>query len=114
MRSAVLLLTGFGLVAGGVALVALSGGLVLGIAAILLGLLAKGAGFLLGDSPGAAPGRGPQTLGGRSVERPRAGIPVGGRAALRRTATGRAAVRPIRAPGPSLPTPDEAGRRRAS
>ena len=80
MRSAVLLLTGFGLVVGGVAIIALSGGLVLGIAAILLGLLAKGAGFLLGDSPAVAPGRGPQTLAGRRVERPRAGIPVGGRA----------------------------------
>ena len=110
MRSAVLLLTGFGLLVGGVALVALSGGLVLGIAAIVLGLTAKGAGFLLGDSPTTAPGRGPQTLAGRRVERPRAGIPVGGRNALRRGAM----VREIRASRASVPGLDEARRRRAS
>ena len=115
MRSAVLLLTGFGLLVAGVALIALSGGLVLGIAAIVLGLTAKGAGFVLGDSPAAAPGRGPQTLAGRRVERPRAGIPVGGRTALRRGVAGRSVVRPISASArPSLPGPDEARRRRAS
>jgi hypothetical protein len=83
VRSAVLLLTGFATLAAGVAAIVL-GHLVLGILVVLVGVALKAGGFLLGDSTVSAPGRGPQTLAGRTVERPRAGIPVGGRANLRR------------------------------
>jgi hypothetical protein len=87
----VLLLTGFGMVAAGAAIAfGVDGGTIPGVALVVLGLLVKGAGFLLGDSSSAArEGQGPRTLAGRSVERPRAGIPVG-RATIRRGLTGRA------------------------
>ena len=104
MRSAVLLLLGFGLVAGGAAVAcAVDGGFLPGIAMIVVGLILKGAGFLLGDPASATrAGRGPQTLAGRRVERPRPGIPVG-RAAVRRRTPSRAPatlVRPLSgAPG---------------
>ncbi|WP_433798219.1 hypothetical protein [Actinomycetospora sp. CA-084318] len=105
MRTAVLLLTGFGLLGAGATAIAL-GHLVLGIALVVLGLALKLTGFLLGDSTVAAPGRGPQTLAGQRVERPRAGIPVG-RAAVRR-----GVVSPLRS---ARPVPPAASRhRRAS
>ena len=99
MRSAVLLLVGFGMVAGGAALaLGVDGGLLPGLALAVLGLLVKGAGLVLGDPSSAArSGRNPQTLAGRRVERPRAGIPVG-RAAVRRRVPSRAratVVRPL-------------------
>jgi hypothetical protein len=95
----VLLLTGFGMVAAGAVIAfGVNGGTVAGVALVVVGLVLKGAGFLLGDSSSAerVPG-GPQTLAGRSVERPRAGIPVG-RAAVRRRVPARAptgVVRPL-------------------
>ncbi|MDL5156757.1 hypothetical protein [Actinomycetospora termitidis] len=104
MRSAVLLLTGFGLLVAGTALIALGAGMVLGIALIVVGLAAKVVGFLLGDSASAEPG-GARTLAGRSVERPRAGIPVG-RANLRR-----GVVSPMRS---ARPAPPATRHRRAS
>jgi hypothetical protein len=118
VRSAVLLLLGFGMVAGGAAVAfAVHGGLLPGIALIVLGLLVKGAGFLLGDPSSATQaGRGPQTLAGRRVERPRAGIPVG-RAAVRRRAPSRApatVVRPlsdVRRAGGAVPYAGEQARR---
>ena len=94
-----LLLLGFGMVAGGAAIaVGVAGGLVPGITLLVLGLLVKGAGLLLGDSSSATRGgRAPQTLAGRRVERPRAGIPVGRAALRRRTPSGAPAtvVRPL-------------------
>jgi hypothetical protein len=95
----VLLLLGFGMVAAGVAVaLGVDGGVLPGVGPGVLGLLVKGAGFLLGD-PSSAPesGRGPQTLAGRRVERPRPGIPVG-RATVRRGAPSRTpatVVRPL-------------------
>jgi hypothetical protein len=97
----VLLLVGFGMVAAGVAVaLGVDGGVLPGVALAVLGLLVKGAGFLLGDAASAGQlGRGPQTLAGRRVERPRAGIPVG-RATVRRRVPSRApatVVRPLSA-----------------
>lgn len=94
------------MVAAGVAVaLGVGGGLLPGLGLAVLGLLVKGAGFLLGDPSSAPqPGRGPQTLAGRRVERPRPGIPVG-RANVRRRAPSRApatVVRPLteaRGPG---------------
>lgn len=92
MRSAIVLLTGFGLLGSGVAVLALDlrGGTVLGASLIVCGLLLKLAGVLLGDPATAAPRhpqrRAPQTLAGRTVERPRAGIP-GSRVVVRRRVT---------------------------
>jgi hypothetical protein len=118
----VLLLAGFGMVAAGAAIAfGVDGGVLPGVALVVLGLLVKGAGFLMGDSASAAPeGRRPQTLGGRSVERPRAGIPVG-RATMRRRIPSRASagvVRPLQdtrgreaAPAPAA---EERRHRRAS
>ncbi|MCD2190738.1 hypothetical protein [Actinomycetospora soli] len=97
MRSAILLLTGFALLGAGATAIAL-GHVLLGIALVVLGLALKLTGFLLGDSTVAAPGRGPQTLAGQRVERPRAGIPVG-RAAVRR-----GVVSPLRPPRAVPPT----------
>ncbi|WP_018335812.1 hypothetical protein [Actinomycetospora chiangmaiensis] len=97
MRTAVLLLTGFAALAAGIAAIVL-GHLVLGIVVVVVGLVLKAGGFLLGDSMASAPGRGPQTLGGQYVERPRAGIPVG-RASLRR-----GVVSPLRPPRAVPPT----------
>lgn len=97
MRTAVLLLSGFALLAAGIATIAL-GHLLPGLVLVVLAVAAKAAGFLLGDSTAPAPGRGPQTLAGRSVERPRAGIPVG-RANLRR-----GVVSPLRPPRAVPPT----------
>ncbi len=87
------------MVAAGVAVaLGVDGGLLPGLGLAVLGLLVKGAGFLLGDPSSATQaGRGPQTLAGRRVERPRAGIPVG-RANVRRRVPGRApatVVRPL-------------------
>jgi hypothetical protein len=87
------------MVAGGAALaLAVDGGLLPGIALVVLGLVVKGAGLVLGDPSSATPaGRAPQTLAGRRVERPRPGIPVG-RATVRRRAPSRApatVVRPL-------------------
>ena len=78
------------MVAAGVAVaLGVDGGLLPGLGLAVLGLLVKGTGFLLGDPSSAPqPGRGPQTLAGRRVERPRAGIPVG-RANVRRRVPGR-------------------------
>jgi hypothetical protein len=95
----VLLLTGFGMVAAGAAIAfGVSGGTMVGVALVVVGLVLKGVGFLLGDSSSSERvGGGPQTLAGRSVERPRAGIPVG-RAAVRRRIPARApagVVRPL-------------------
>ncbi|NMO90531.1 hypothetical protein [Actinomycetospora sp. TBRC 11914] len=120
MRSALLLLVGFAMVAGGVGLaLGMDGGLLPGIGLAVLGLLVKGAGLLLGD-PSAGPSgseRGAQTLAGRRVERPRAGIPVG-RATVRRRVPGRvpaAVVRPLHDPrGPAgrpAPVPQAHARR---
>ncbi|MEJ2871763.1 hypothetical protein WCD74_28665 [Actinomycetospora sp. OC33-EN08] len=106
MRSAVLLLTGFGVLVAGIAVVATGwGGPLLGGGLIVVGLALKVVGFLLGDSTSAEPGRGPQTLAGRSVERPRAGIPVG------RTNLRRGVVSPLRS---ARPTPSSSRHRRAS
>jgi 3',5'-cyclic AMP phosphodiesterase CpdA len=122
VRSALVLLVGFAMVAGGVGLaLGVDGGLLPGIALAVLGLLVKGAGFLLGDPSSAEEsGRRAQTLAGRRVERPRAGIPVG-RATVRRRVPGRvpaAVVRPLHDPRVVRPTPAEAPqprrRRRAS
>jgi hypothetical protein len=94
----VLLLLGFGMVAGGVVVaLEVDGGLLPGVGLVVLGLVVKGAGFLLGDpSTATQPGRGPQTLAGRRVERPRAGIPVG-RAVVRRRVPTRAPATVVRA-----------------
>jgi hypothetical protein len=118
VRSAVLLLAGFGLLVAGVAVAcAVDGGLLPGIAMAVLGLVLKGVGFLLGDpaySTTPSTQRRPQTLAGRSVERPRAGIPVGRTTAVRR----RVAVRPARVPStvvrplPVAPREDAAPARR--
>ncbi|HEY2195668.1 MAG TPA: hypothetical protein VGH76_25660 [Actinomycetospora sp.] len=99
MRSALLVLVGFAMIAGGVGIaLGLDGGLLPGIALAVLGLLVKGVGLLLGDPSSAEEsGRSAQTLAGRRVERPRAGIPVG-RATVRRRVPGRvpaAVVRPL-------------------
>ena len=96
-----LLLVGFAMVAAGVAVVlGVDGGILPGVALVVLGLLVKGAGLLLGDASSATEsGRGPQTLAGRRVQRPRAGIPVG-RASVRRRVPSRApatVVRPLTA-----------------
>jgi hypothetical protein len=105
-----LLLLGFGMVAAGVAIaLGVDGGVLPGVGLAVLGLLVKGAGFLLGDATSATEsGRGPQTLAGRRVERPRAGIP-GGRAAVRRRVPSRAPatiVRPLSAaPGAARAVP---------
>lgn len=107
MRTAVLLLTGFAVLGAGVAAIVL-GALVLGIVAVVVGLALKVVGFLLGDSTVSAPGRGPQTLGGQYVERPRAGIPVG------RSNFRRGVVSPLRAPRPVPPTSGLERRDRAS
>lgn len=120
MRSAVLLLTGFVMVVAGVVVAfGVHGGTVPGVALAVVGLVVKGAGFLLGDST-ARPGHGPQTLAGRSVERPRAGIPAG-RAAMRPRLLARApagVVRPLEAAhrrgGTPVPTTQGRRRRRAS
>jgi hypothetical protein len=110
------------MVAAGAAIAfGVDGGVIPGVALVVLGLLIKGAGFLLGDSSSATrAGRGPQTLGGRSVERPRAGIPVG-RAAIRRRIPARASaavVRPLSDPrrrdAEPAPTAQERRHRRAS
>jgi len=95
------------MVAGGVGVaLGVHGGLLPGIGLAVLGLLVKGAGFLLGDASSAEEsGRGAQTLAGRRVERPRAGIPVG-RATVRRRVPGRvpaAVVRPLHDPRVSRP-----------
>jgi hypothetical protein len=124
VRSALLLLVGFAMVAGGVGIaLGVDGGLLPGIALAVLGLLVKVAGFLLGDpAAGDASARGPQTLAGRRVERPRAGIPVG-RAPVRRRVPSRvpgrvpaAVVRPLRdVPDRPVPAAPPARRhRRAS
>ncbi|MCD2196572.1 hypothetical protein LQ327_24675 [Actinomycetospora endophytica] len=120
MRSPVLLLVGFGMVAAGAAIAfGVNGGTMPGIALVVMGLVVKGAGFLLGDSSSSTRAGGPQTLAGRSVERPRAGIPVG-RAAVRRRIPSRVpagVVRPLqdtrRAVAPA-PTEPERRHRRAS
>lgn len=112
-----LLLVGFGMVAAGAAIAfGVNGGTLPGAALVVVGLVAKGAGFLLGDSSSAERlGSGPQTLAGRSVERPRAGIPVG-RTAVRRRVPSRAragVVRPVpgtRRPG-AVPSPAATERR---
>jgi hypothetical protein len=110
------------MVAGGVAIaLGVDGGLLPGVALAVVGLLVKVAGFMMGDPPSELqPGRRPQTLGGRSVERPRAGIPVG-RAALRRRIPLRApaaTVRPLADPrrhgGAPAPAAQEHRQRRAS
>jgi hypothetical protein len=111
VRSPLLLLLGFGMVAGGVAIaLGVHGGVLAGVGLAVLGLLVKGAGFLLGDPSSATEsGRGPQTLAGRRVERPRAGIPVG-RATVRRRVPSRApatVVRPLSyAPGAARAVPE--------
>jgi hypothetical protein len=98
VRSTVLLLLGFGMVAAGVAVaLGVDGGVLPGVALAVLGLCVKAGGFLLGGDPAADAERGPQTLAGRRVERPRAGIPVG-RATVRRRVPSRApaaVVRPL-------------------
>jgi hypothetical protein len=118
----VLLLAGFGMVAGGVAIaVGVDGGMLPGVALAVVGLLVKVAGFMMGDpSSELQPGRRPQTLGGRSVERPRAGIPVGRVAMGRRIPTRAPAgtVRPLaetrRREGVPAPSAQEHRHRRAS
>ncbi len=116
-----LLLAGFGMVAGGVAIaLGVDGGVLPGVALAVVGLLVKVAGFMMGDPPSELqPGRRPQTLGGRSVERPRAGIPVG-RAAVRHRIPSRvpaSTVRPLadtRREGAPAPSAQEHRHRRAS
>ncbi|GAA4829865.1 hypothetical protein GCM10023201_16840 [Actinomycetospora corticicola] len=97
MRTAVLLLLGFGSLAAGIAAFAL-GHPVFGAVLVVVALALKAAGVLLGDGAAPAPGRGPQTLGGQRVERPRPGIPVG------RTNLRRGVVSPLRPPRPVPPT----------
>jgi hypothetical protein len=111
VRSPVLLLLGFGMVAAGVAVaLGVDGGVLPGVALAVLGLLVKGAGFLLGDPSSATEsGRGPQTLAGRRVERPRPGIPVG-RATVHRRVPSRTpatVLRPLSgARGAARPVPE--------
>lgn len=101
-----LLLLGFAMVAAGVAVaLGVDGGVLPGVALAVLGLLVKGVGLLLGDPSSATEsGRGPLTLAGRRVERPRPGIPVG-RTAVRRRVPSRTPATVVR---PLCAAPDAA------
>lgn len=107
VRSASLLLLGLLLLGAGVAVTAsdLPGRWWVGATLVLVGLLVKVAGFLTTDDPSRTTtrpnGRRVTTLDGRLVEMPRAGVPAGRGAAIRRAAAMRR--RGVVEPPPAAP-----------